>query len=228
MPITIKLESSWQLALKDELCKSYISNLKKSLESEEVNGFEFYPPKELIFNAFQHTPFNKVKVVIVGQDPYHGIGQAHGLSFSVPKGVPLPPSLKNIFKEIEADIGGFNAKHGDLISWADQGVLLLNSILTVRKGQPASHQKKGWEQFTDAVLMKINENEKPCVFLLWGKYAQEKGRHLNQQKHLILKAAHPSPFSAYNGFFGCKHFSKANQFLEKYERTPINWHTISF
>jgi len=221
-----QLENSWQTALQDELNQPYMKDLEKFLESERANGQEIYPPKDLIFNAFSHTPLDKVKVVIVGQDPYHGLGQAHGLCFSVQKGVRPPPSLINIFKEIGVDLGAFSTKHGSLIKWADQGVFLLNSILTVRKSQPASHQKKGWEQFTDAVLKTLNERERPCVFMLWGKYAQEKGRFLDSSKHLVLTAPHPSPFSAHSGFFGCKHFSKANQFLENVGSTPINWRMV--
>lgn len=226
MTLDFKLEPSWEKVLKNELQKPYISDLKKFYEDEESKGYEIYPPKDLIFNAFNHTPFDQVKVVIVGQDPYHGPNQAHGLCFSVQKGIPIPPSLINIFKEVGTDIGGFTTTHGNLTAWADQGVLLLNSILTVRRGQPASHQKKGWEQFTDTVLMKLNEREKPCVFILWGRYAQDKGRHLNAGKHLILKSPHPSPLSAYNGFFGCGHFSKTNQFLKKIGGNPIDWHAV--
>ena len=223
MATFLNLESSWQTILQEELSQQYMQELEKFLEAEWSSNVEVYPPKELIFNAFNYTPFNRVKVVIVGQDPYHGPEQAHGLSFSVPEGMRLPPSLQNIFKEIEADIEGFSATQGSLTSWADQGVFLLNAILTVRRGQPASHQKKGWESFTDAVLMKLNEREKPCVFILWGRYAQEKGRFLDASKHLILKSPHPSPLSAYNGFFGCRHFSKANQFLKTIGEKPIKW-----
>jgi len=217
------LEKAWQAQLETELKKSYMKELEAFLESEWSSGKEIFPHKDLIFSAFNHTTFDQVKVVIVGQDPYHGPGQAHGLCFSVQKGVRLPPSLTNVFKELEADLGVVCANQGCLTSWADQGVFLLNSILTVRKSEPASHRRKGWEEFTDTVLKRLNEREKPCVFMLWGRYAQEKGCFLDNTKHLILNASHPSPFSAYNGFFGCKHFSKANQFLKKQGDTPINW-----
>lgn len=223
MVSTFQLNSSWEELLAEELEKTYMVELQKFLAKEQAEGQDIYPPKDLIFNAFNHTPYEKVKVVIVGQDPYHGPGQAQGLSFSVQKGVPLPPSLQNIFKEVGQDIGGFKTTHGSLVSWADQGVFLLNSILTVRKKQPASHQGKGWERFTDAVLMKLNEREKPLVFMLWGKYAQQKGQHLDSRKHLILKSPHPSPFSAHTGFLGCGHFSKANEFLKSRGQTPIDW-----
>jgi len=220
------LDVSWQTALEGLITESTMKNLESFLQSEWASGREIYPPKKLIFNAFNHTTFDKVKVVIVGQDPYHGPRQAHGLCFSVQEGVKPPPSLMNIFKEMGNDIGGFTTNHGCLTGWADQGVFLLNSILTVRQGQPASHQKKGWEEFTDAVLKALSERQKPCVFVLWGRYAQDKGRFIDQSRHLILKAPHPSPFSAYNGFFGCQHFSKANRFLEQIGEAPINWHAI--
>jgi len=220
------LDASWQAALEKHIAEPQLKGLKEFLQSEWDSGHEIYPPKELIFSAFNYTPFDRVKVVIVGQDPYHGPGQAQGLCFSVQRGVRPPPSLINIFKEIGTDIGGFTTKHGCLTGWADQGVFLLNSILTVRRGQPASHQKKGWELFTDAALRALNERQKPCVFLLWGRYAQDKGQFLDQSRHLVLKAPHPSPFSAYNGFFGCRHFSKANRFLKQIEEEPIDWHAI--
>lgn len=226
MVCEFELEASWQKALSDELEKPYITELQNFLDKERAEGRVIFPPKDLIFNAFQHTPYDKVKVVIVGQDPYHGPNQAHGLSFSVQKGIKLPPSLQNIFKEVGANVGGFKTSHGCLLSWADQGVLMLNSILTVRQGQPASHQGKGWEQFTDAALRKLNEQEKPLVFMLWGKYAQQKGLFLDAHKHLILKSPHPSPFSAHTGFFGCGHFSKANEFLEKSRQTAIDWRCL--
>ncbi len=221
-----KLETSWQIALSKELEKPYITDLQNFLDKEQTEGQVIFPPKDLIFNAFQHTPYDKVKVVIVGQDPYHGPNQAHGLSFSVQKGIKLPPSLQNIFKEVSANAGSFKPPHGCLISWADQGVLLLNSILTVRQRQPASHQGKGWEQFTNSVLKKLNERKNPLVFMLWGKYAQQKGVFLDGRKHLILKSPHPSPFSAYTGFFGCRHFSKANEFLEKSHQEAIDWRLL--
>ncbi len=222
----VNIDSTWKTILQDEWESPPMKELKDFLRSEREQGFDVFPPKHLIFNAFNHTPYDRVKVVIVGQDPYHGPGQAHGLSFSVEKGVRLPPSLRNIFKEVSADVGPFTTNHGSLVSWADQGVFLLNAILTVRCRQPASHQNQGWEMFTDAVLQKLNTREKPMVFMLWGKYAQQKGQWLDASKHLILKAPHPSPFSAHTGFFGCRHFSKANQFLEKTGQAPINWRLL--
>ncbi|KAF3362563.1 Uracil-DNA glycosylase [Chlamydiales bacterium STE3] len=226
--IPFELEPSWQAALKEELSKPYILQLKAFVESERAAlPNAIYPPKDLVFNAFWKTPFDKVKVVIVGQDPYHGPGQAHGLSFSVPENVPAPPSLQNIFKEIQADLHKPSSSKGCLLSWAEQGVLLLNTLLTVRRGAPLSHQKKGWEQFTDAVLRQLADSENPIVFVLWGRSAQEKyANALKSHKstpHLVLKAAHPSPFSAHNGFFGCKHFSKINDFLIQHEKKPIQW-----
>ena len=181
-----------------------------------------YPPENLVFNAFAHTPYDKVKVVIVGQDPYHGAGQAHGLSFSVPRGVKPPPSLKNIFLELNQDLHVPVPNHGCLEKWADQGVLLLNATLTVRAGEPKSHHDKGWERFTDAVIDILAERKDPIVFLLWGKSAQEKGQRLIGTHHAVLQAAHPSPYSA-TGFFGCRHFSKANALLQQWGKTPINW-----
>ncbi len=225
MTCTFELEASWQNALSDELEKPYMAELQKFIDREQKEHI-IYPPKDLIFNAFAHTPYDNTRVVIVGQDPYHGPSQAHGLSFSVQRDVKLPPSLQNIFKEIKRDVGDFKAPHGCLLSWADQGVLLLNSILTVRKGLPASHQGKGWENFTDAALMKLNERDEPLVFILWGMYAQQKGRFLDGRKHLILKSPHPSPFSARKGFFGCGHFSGANAFLKKNGQTPIDWRRL--
>lgn len=223
-----ELEPSWQDALQDELQKPYLLSLRAFVEKERaLHPDTIYPPKELVFNAFWKTPFKQVKAVIVGQDPYHGPGQAHGLSFSVPEGVPPPPSLQNIFKEIQTDTHQPSQCKENLTPWAKQGVLLLNAILTVRKGEPLSHQKKGWEQFTDAVIRKLTESPAPLVFLLWGKYAQDK--YLNAMSpdkhfpHLVLKAPHPSPFSAHSGFFGCRHFSKTNQFLEKHGKKPIEW-----
>lgn len=221
------LESSWQNQLKDELQKPYMAELAAFIEREYATSpASIYPPKELIFNAFNQTPFDKVKVLIMGQDPYHGLGQAHGLSFSVPKGVTPPPSLQNIFKELEADARIPKPPHGCLLSWAQQGVLLLNATLTVRQGAPMSHHGRGWEYFTDAAVRKLEEREDPVVFVLWGKSAQDKCRFLNEKgipsRHCVLTAAHPSPYSA-NGFFGCKHFSKINQFLEKNNKEPIDW-----
>jgi uracil-DNA glycosylase len=198
--------------------------LTQFLEQEEEQGTIVYPKHSDVFNAFNLTPFNEVRVVILGQDPYHGANQAHGLSFSVQKGVAVPPSLKNIYKELQADIPGFKIPaHGDLSSWAKQGVLLLNATLTVRAGEPGSHQKMGWEQFTDQAIRALSEQREGLVFMLWGRYAQAKASLINPTKHVVLTAAHPSPFSAYNGFFGCSHFSKANAYLVKKGEKPIVW-----
>lgn len=219
------LETSWHEVLKDELSLPYIQELKKFLEEEKKAGAVVYPPEEHVFNAFRHTPFDKVKVVIVGQDPYHGKGQAHGLSFSVQPGVALPPSLKNIYKELIEDVQITPPKTGCLTSWADQGVLLLNATLTVREGEPKSHYGRGWERFTDKVIEKLAERKDPLVFLLWGKSAQEKVErvlvHANPQ-HLVLTAAHPSPYSV-TMFFGCKHFSKTNKQLIEWGKKLIDW-----
>jgi uracil-DNA glycosylase len=222
----MKLEASWHQELREELTKDYIEQLKEFIAQEQSKKKIIYPPEPLIFNAFRHTPFSKVKVVIIGQDPYHGPGQAHGLSFSVPCGIPLPPSLKNIFLEIKEDLGISPPHEGCLSSWASQGVLLLNATLTVRAGEPKSHYGKGWEQFTDAVVARLIRREDPIVFVLWGKSAQEKLQHILQHQktpHATLTAAHPSPYSAHSGFFGCRHFSKVNRFLEKWGKIPINW-----
>jgi len=201
-----------------------MKNLRSFLQTQLEEGRTLYPKKALIFNAFEHTPFHKVKVVILGQDPYHGANQAHGLSFSVQKGIPLPPSLQNIFKELQAEYKDFQfPKHGDLSSWADQGILLLNATLTVEASKAGSHQNQGWEQFTDKVIQILSEQRSGIVFLLWGKYAQAKAGLIDKQKHHVLMAAHPSPFSAYNGFFGCGHFIKTNEFLEKNGEKGIDW-----
>lgn len=225
--IPFELEASWSHVLHDELQASYMAQLAAFVAHERAGSIPIYPPQDLVFNAFQKTPFKAVKVVIIGQDPYHHPGQAEGLSFSVPRGIPPPPSLKNIFKELKSDLGLSIPSHGCLESWAKQGVLLLNSILTVRKNAPLSHQKQGWERFTDAVVKYIFERTDPVVFLLWGKYAQDKCIHFaeetHQKRHLILKAAHPSPFSAHHGFLGCSHFSKTNQYLVAHGLKPINW-----
>lgn len=224
---TFELEASWQKILREELHSPYLAELAAFIEAERAGSVPVYPPEELVFNAFSKTPFKDVKVVILGQDPYHGPGQAMGLSFSVPRGVAFPPSLKNIFKELKTDIGIESPTHGCLSEWAEQGVLMLNAMLTVRQSSPLSHQKKGWERFTDAVIKKLFERETPVVFLLWGKYAQDKCIHLSQgsdqQRHLLLKAPHPSPFSAHQGFLGCRHFSKANDFLIEHGIKPIDW-----
>jgi uracil-DNA glycosylase len=219
-----EMEPSWKEVLKEELTQSYLIQLMALLEKERALGKEIYPPKDLVFNAFWQTPYDQVKVVIVGQDPYHGRGQAHGLSFSVPQGVPPPPSLKNIFKEIKSDLDLPVPEHGCLIKWAKQGVLLLNAILTVQEGLPLSYQGKGWERFTDAVIAKLYERSDPVIFVLWGKYAQEKCMSLKGGKNqpIILKAAHPSPFSVQN-FLGCRHFSQVNEHLMKMGKTPIDW-----
>jgi uracil-DNA glycosylase len=221
-----QLETSWQKELSDELTKPYIYELSSFVEMERAMGRVVYPPRELVFNAFNMTPYAKARVVIVGQDPYHGAGQAHGLSFSVPRGVPLPPSLQNIFKELATDLGVKTPSHGCLLSWADQGVLLLNATLTVRQGEPMSHHKRGWEQFTDGVIAAICKKREPVIFLLWGKSAQEKCHYFRSaanQHHHFLTAPHPSPFSAHQGFFGCRHFSKTNALLVAQGHPPINW-----
>ena len=220
----LQLEASWKEVLKKEFEKDYMNKLRSFLQIQLKEGRLLYPPKRLIFNAFEHTPFHRVKVVILGQDPYHGANQAHGLSFSVQKGVPLPPSLQNIFKELQAEYKDFQfPKHGDLSHWADQGVLLLNATLTVEAAKAGSHQNQGWEIFTDRVIETLSEKRSGIVFLLWGKYAQAKAGLINKEKHFILTAAHPSPFSAYNGFFGCGHFLKANEFLERNGEKGIDW-----
>ncbi len=222
--MALQLEESWKEILKEEFEKPYMKALREFLVAEREAGKVVYPPGSLTFNAFNHTPFGKVKVVLIGQDPYHGPGQAHGLSFSVQKGVTPPPSLKNIFKELQSDITSFKIpSHGDLTKWADEGVLLLNATLTVRKGEPASHHNKGWEKFTDYAISELSAKRQGLVFLLWGKNAQAKEELIDTGKHFILKAAHPSPYAANNGFFGCRHFSKANDLLIKNGYTAIDW-----
>lgn len=216
------IEEGWKQILMDEFQSPYFSELKAFLV-EEKKKYTIYPPGNLIFNAFQHTPFDRVKVVILGQDPYHGRGQAHGLCFSVPQGIPQPPSLVNIFKELHSDLGIPVPKHGNLENWADQGVLLINASLTVRDSQAGSHQKKGWETFTNRVIENISKHKNSVVFLLWGRYAQAKETLIDGTRHLILKSAHPSPLSAYNGFFGCKHFSRTNVYLNQQGLTGIDW-----
>ena len=206
----------------EEFQSPYFSELKAFLV-EEKKKYTIYPPGRLIFNAFQRTPYDRVKVVILGQDPYHGRGQAHGLCFSVPQGFPPPPSLVNIFKELQSDLGIPVPTHGNLEKWADQGVLLINATLTVRDSQAGSHQKKGWETFTNRVIKNLSEHKNGIVFLLWGRYAQAKESLIDGSRHLVLKSAHPSPLSAYNGFFGCKHFSRTNQYLEEQGVTVIDW-----
>ena len=219
----IKLENSWKLQLIEEFSKPYMQTLKQFLQQEKQARKIIYPKGNDIFNAFKLTPFDTVKVVILGQDPYHGPNQAHGLCFSVMPGVRIPPSLVNIYKELQQDLGITPVKHGCLESWAKQGVLLLNSVLTVENGLAASHQGKGWERFTDQVIVKLNAREKPVIFVLWGSYAQRKGEFINQQRHYVLKSAHPSPLSASRGFFGNKHFSTINKILVSEGMEPINW-----
>ncbi|WP_339877168.1 uracil-DNA glycosylase [uncultured Algoriphagus sp.] len=218
----VKIEPSWKSALDYLFEKKYFKDLV-SFVKDEYATTKVYPPGKEIFNAFNHTPIDSVKVVILGQDPYHGPGQAHGLSFSVKPGVPFPPSLQNIFKEIETDLGKPMPSNGDLTRWAEQGVFLLNATLTVRAHQAASHQKKGWEEFTDEVIRKISDSCEHVVFMLWGSYAQKKSILIDSSKHLVLKAPHPSPLSSYRGFFGCQHFSKANNYLISNGMKPINW-----
>jgi len=219
----VKIEDSWKGTLKQEFTKPYFLQIATHLKAEKVSGKTIYPPGGLIFNAFNTTHFDNVKVVILGQDPYHGQGQAHGLSFSVPKGIPPPPSLINIFKELQNDIGVSIPNHGNLTHWAEQGVMLLNASLTVRANEPMSHAGIGWAEFTNAVIEKISAQKEHVVFLLWGKFAQEKISLVDETKHLVLKAAHPSPFSADKGFFGCKHFSKTNAWLMSKGIDPIDW-----
>ena len=219
----VKIDASWKEVLQPEFEKEYFTRLTSFVKEEYTGTTPIYPPARLIFNAFDHCPFNEVKVVILGQDPYHGDGQAHGLCFSVKPDIKIPPSLENIYKELHDDIGFAIPNHGYLEEWAKQGVLLLNTVLTVQAHRAFSHRGKGWEQFTDAIIRTVNEIDRPVVFLLWGKPAQEKKALLNNPKHLILEAPHPSPLSAYRGFFGCRHFSKANDFLMKNGETPIDW-----
>lgn len=215
------IHESWKNVLLNEFSSSYFTGLKKFLQ-EEKKKYRIYPPGNLIFSAFNLTPFDQVKVVIIGQDPYHGEGQANGLCFSVSPGVPPPPSLKNIFKELNSDLGIPVSTSGNLEPWAKQGVLLLNATMTVRANSPGSHQKKGWETFTDAVIKAISDKKKGIVFLLWGNFAQTKEALIDQNKHFILKAAHPSPL-ARGAYFGCRHFSKANKILIHAGKQPINW-----
>jgi uracil-DNA glycosylase len=219
----VKIEDSWKKILNDEFKKPYFEQIILHLKTERSQGKIIYPPGSLIFNAFNTTPIDNVKVVILGQDPYHGPKQAHGLCFSVQDGIPPPPSLINIFKELKEDIGINIPNHGNLTHWAQQGVFLLNASLTVRAGEPMSHARIGWANFTDAVIKKISDIKKNVVFLLWGKFAQEKKVLIDESKHLILKATHPSPLSAHSGFFGCKHFSKTNTWLMSKSIDPVDW-----
>ncbi|MAS25186.1 MAG: uracil-DNA glycosylase [Oceanospirillaceae bacterium] len=218
-----ELHPSWQAVLGQEFEQPYMHTLREFLQQEKAAGKVIFPPGPQIFNAFNHTPFDQVRVVIIGQDPYHGPGQAHGLSFSVQPGVKVPPSLVNIFKEIQADLGLQMSGSGDLTPWADQGVLLLNATLTVEQANAGSHQKKGWEEFTDAAIKALNEQRSGLVFVLWGSYAQKKGAVIDQQRHMVLKSPHPSPLSAHRGFFGNHQFSAINQYLLKQGQQPINW-----
>ncbi|MEM9985214.1 MAG: uracil-DNA glycosylase [Bacteroidota bacterium] len=218
---SVQIEAGWKAALKNEWEKPYFQRLKEFLRAEKTASQRIFPPGKLIFHAFDRTSFEQVKAVIIGQDPYHGPGQAMGLSFSVPRGVRIPPSLRNIYKEINDDLGLPIPAHGDLTHWADQGVLMLNSILTVRASQAGSHRGKGWEQFTSAAINVLNRDKEGLVFLLWGKYAQEKGAIIDPSRHKVLKAPHPSPLA--RGFNGCRHFSQANEYLVSLGKEPIDW-----
>jgi uracil-DNA glycosylase len=219
----VKIEASWKEVLKDEFKKPYFKQIAEHLKTEKAQGKTIYPPGSQIFHAFEATPFDELKVVVLGQDPYHGPRQAHGLSFSVQKGVPPPPSLINIFKELQDDVGVPIPNHGHLEKWAKQGVLLLNASLTVRAGEPMSHSKLGWEKFTNTVIEKVSDLKEHVVFVLWGRFAQEKQSLIDQKKHYIIKSAHPSPLSAKNGFFGSRPFSKINNYLVKKGIDPIDW-----
>jgi len=219
----IKLEETWKFALETEFEDPYMADLKSFLVSEKKAGKLIFPKGSEYFRALDLTPLDEVKVVILGQDPYHGEGQAHGLCFSVRPGVRIPPSLVNIYKEMEADLGIVPAKHGFLEHWAEQGVLLLNSVLTVEEGKAAAHQGKGWERFTDAVIRTVNEECDGVVFILWGAYAQKKAAFVDEERHLVIKSAHPSPLSAHNGFLGSKPFSKANEYLQSIGKDPVDW-----
>jgi len=218
-----ELHPSWQAVLGQEFDQPYMHNLRQFLAQEKAAGKVIFPPGAQIFNAFNHTPFDKVRVVIIGQDPYHGPGQAHGLSFSVQPGVKVPPSLVNIYKEIESDLGICMSGSGDLTPWADQGVLLLNATLTVEQANAGSHQNKGWEQFTDAAIKALNEQCSGLVFVLWGSYAQKKGAVIDPHRHLVLRSPHPSPLSAHRGFFGNHQFSTINNYLIQQGQLPVNW-----
>lgn len=219
----IKLEPSWLAVLESEFAKPYMQALRAFLLAQKAEQRVIYPPSNQWFAAFDHTPFDKVKVVILGQDPYHGPNQAHGLCFSVQPGVAIPPSLINIYKELETDLNIPFAKHGCLTYWAEQGVLLLNATLTVERGNAGAHQGKGWEIFTDQAIEALNNRREHLVFMLWGSYAQKKGAFIDRKKHCVLTAPHPSPLSAHRGFLGCRHFSKANDYLRKTGQTPIDW-----
>jgi len=219
----INLDPSWAKVLEDEFDKAYMGVLREFLVGQKKSGKVIFPGGDEYFNALNRTPFDKVKVVILGQDPYHGPGQAHGLCFSVKPGIAIPPSLQNIFKEIDEDLGAGIPAHGCLTHWSDQGVLLLNSVLTVERGRAGSHQGQGWERFTDSVVLHLNEKKDGLVFLLWGSYAHKKGQIIDTCKHLVLKSPHPSPLSAHRGFFGNRHFSRANAYLEERGQAAIDW-----
>ncbi len=221
--MNVRIEESWKKELAEEFEKPYFAALTEFVRNEYKGTTAIYPPAKLIFNAFDHCPFNDVKVVIIGQDPYHGPGQANGLCFSVNKGVAFPPSLMNIFKEVSSDTGAVIPQDGDLTRWSDQGVLLLNATLTVRAASAGSHQKRGWEEFTDAVIQTLSKKRDNIVFILWGSYAQKKGAVIDRSRHLVLSSPHPSPLSAYQGFFGNHHFSKANDYLISNGKEPIVW-----
>ncbi|WP_444943852.1 uracil-DNA glycosylase [Microbulbifer sp. ZKSA006] len=223
VPDKIKIHPSWYDVLAGEFDQPYMAQLRQFLKGEKAAGKEIYPPGGQIFNAFNSTPFDQVKVVILGQDPYHGVGQAHGLCFSVMPGVRIPPSLQNIYKELHSDMGIPPAHHGCLQPWAEQGVLLLNATLTVEDSKAGAHQGRGWEQFTDAAIHKLAEQREGLVFILWGSYAQKKGGFIDRNKHLVLRAPHPSPLSAHRGFFGTRPFSQANQWLQQHGEKPIEW-----
>lgn len=218
----VKIELTWKKELAQEFSKPYFNTLISFVKSA-YQTTTVYPPGRLIFNAFNHCPFDQTKVVILGQDPYHGAGQANGLSFSVNPGIPKPPSLKNIYKELSTDMGIAEPKHGDLTNWAKQGVLLLNSMLSVQASKPGSHQNKGWETFTDAVIKLLSDKKTNVVFILWGAYAQKKGAVINEDKHMVIRSAHPSPFSAHRGFLGSRPFSKTNQYLSEHNIAQIDW-----
>ncbi len=218
----VNIGNEWDTLLAGEFDKDYYQNLRTFL-AKEYKTRTIYPDMYDIFNALRYTSYSDVKAVMIGQDPYHGEGQAHGLCFSVKKGVAIPPSLKNMYKELEADVGFKAPNHGELIEWAKQGVLMLNAVLTVRSGEANSHKDKGWEIFTDRVIQLLNEREKPIVFILWGGNARRKKALVTNPNHRVLEAAHPSPLSAYNGFFGCRHFSKTNELLREFGETPIDW-----
>ncbi len=222
-PDSTIISAAWDPILASEFDAPYMQELKNFLKQEKAARKVLYPPSAQVFEALRLTGFDDVRVVILGQDPYHGPGQAHGLSFSVPAGVPIPPSLKNIFQEINDDLGIPAPAHGNLVHWASQGVLLLNAVLTVEQGNAGAHQGKGWETFTDAVVSRLDQSRSGLVFLLWGSYAQKKGQLINRDRHLVLESAHPSPLSAHRGFLGCRHFSRANDYLASQALPPIDW-----